>query len=183
MINSLKRVRAWSGLLVASCIALAGCGEDPGIDPAVIMAGPATGEVQFVNLIPDAPELTIFVGTNVAIVDYRDATVNQSLPLADYTMSVTFQGADNETIVLFENIPFRLDDENELKVLLRGTVANPSFHIQDLRDVAVVGGVAEGTQQVWVAGGLASTDSYDVYITDSRVEVVDVAPTLTVMDM
>lgn len=176
-----KRVRLWASLLVASCAGLAGCGDDPGIDPAIILAGPATGEVQFVNLIPDAPELTIIIGTNVATVDYRDATVNQGLPLADYIMSVSFQADDGETVVLFENVPIRIDDENELKVLMRGTVANPSFHIQDLGDPGIVGEVVEATQQVWVAGGLASTASYDVYITDSRVEVADVAPTLTVM--
>jgi hypothetical protein len=175
-----RRLRARVALLSLTFLVLAGCGEDPGIDPAIILAGPATGEVQFVNLIPDAPELTIAVGTNAATVDYRDATVNQGLPLADYTMTVSFQGAAGETIVLFEDIPFRIDDENELKVLLRGTVANPSFHIQDLRDPKLVGQVAEGTQQVWVAGGLATTESYDVYVTDSRVQVSEVAPTLTV---
>ncbi len=166
--------------LACACVLLAACGDDPGIDPVIIAQGPATGQIQFVNLIPDSPELTVQIGGNVATVDYREATFDQSLPLGNYVMTVGYVGGDGEDVVLFDDVPVQVDESNEFKVLMRGSLANAHFEIRDIRDLSFTGGVQDDTQQIWVAGGLASTASYDVYVTDSRVQVTDVAPTLTV---
>jgi len=177
----LSAFRFYTRLAIAgTCLLVAACGEDPGIDPAIIAAGPATGELQFINLIPDAPEIQVQVGPNVATVNYREATVSQSLPLGNYTLRISYVGSDREVIELFDDISIEVDESNEFKVLLRGSIANPSYEITDLRDTSFVGEVQEGTQQIWVAGGLASDAMYDVYITNSRDQVADVAPTLTV---
>ena len=64
-------------LLASSLFILAACGTDDGFVREELTIRPQVAEVQFVNLIPDSPELVVIIGDTIATIEYGQANLGQ----------------------------------------------------------------------------------------------------------
>ncbi len=159
-------------LLACSFMILAACGTDEGFVPEELTIRPQVAELQFVNLIPDSPELFVSFAddnSNVAfndVVEFAAATVQGELLIDDYTLSVSYFDEDGDQIFIIENESVRLTDPDQFVYIISGTLASPSMDVRTFVEPQYDESPIEtGNVEVWFASGVVDPTSLDVYLT------------------
>ena len=123
-------------LLACAFIFLAACGTDEGFVPEELSVRPQVAELQFVNLIPDSPELLVsFIDQNdnsafSDVVEFGTSTVQRDLLIDDYELEVSYLNADGDQITIIENESIRLTDPDQLVYIFTGTLAAPNLEFR-----------------------------------------------------
>ena len=173
-------------LIACSFVILAACGTDEGFVPEQLTARPQVANLQFVNLIPDSPELFVnFIDadSNIAfeeIVEYGAATTQGELLIDDYELRISYFDADGEQIFIIENESVRLLDQDQLVYVLSGTLASPNLEFRTfIEPQYVTTPISTGTIEVWFASGVADPTSLDVYLTSPSATIAGSTPDTT----
>ena len=156
---------------------LAGCGSDSGFNEAVDFL-PKEGAVQFVNMIPDSPELTVVHGLTTSRVLFPLASPIESRFEDDYDWRVVYpnQGGGETTLATGDNQPIR---ENVLTTyLISGTVAQPVVEIVD-HALLPFEERPEDQLEVWFTVSSSRFSMVDIYYTDLGDELGSSQPIVT----
>ncbi len=170
-------------LLASAFIFLAACGTDEGFVPAELTIRPQVADLQFVNLIPDSPELLVtFVDDNANtafsdLVEFGTSTVQDSLLIDDYDLNVSYFDADGDQIFIIENESVRLTDPDQLVYIFTGTLASPNIESRAFLEPQYDDNpIASGNVEVWFTSGVVDPTSLDVYLTSATADLAGATP-------
>lgn len=170
-------------LLASAFILLAACGTDEGFVPEELSIRPQVAELQFVNLIPDSPELLVtFVDddANTAfsdVVEFGTSTVQRELLIDDYDLNVSYFDADGDQITIIENESIRLTDPDQLVYIFTGTLAAPNLEFRTFLEPQYdESPIESGTVEVWFTSGVVDPTSLDVYLTSPTEDLSSATP-------
>ncbi len=170
-------------LLACAFIFLAACGTDEGFVPEELSVRPQVAELQFVNLIPDSPELLVsFIDQNdnsafSDVVEFGTSTVQRDLLIDDYELEVSYLNADGDQITIIENESIRLTDPDQLVYIFTGTLAAPNLEFRTFLEPQYdENPIASGTVEVWFTSGVVDPTSLDIYLTSPSEDLSTATP-------
>lgn len=164
-------------LLACSVLLLAACGTDEGFVREELTARPQVAEVQFVNLIPDSPELIVIIGATTANIEFGQASAQSQIPIDDYELSASYLDADGEQVFIVENESVRLLDQDQLVYIFTGTLASPNLELRKFIEPQYDNNpIATGNIEVWFTSGVTDPTAIDVYLTGPATDLTTVSP-------
>ena len=167
-----------SGFLLLAIFLLSACGSDSGFDEHTDFIT-KNGFVQFVNMMPDSPEVTMFHERDRSTLRFPLAQAVAQSPVDKYDWRIAYLDAkdDEVTVAKGENQPIL--EERLTTYLWMGSINQPNIQIVDapyLRSSDRPAGVAD----IWFASNLTNHSMVDIYLTDLGVTLTEAAPLATV---
>ena len=167
-----------SGFLLLAILLLSACGSDSGFDEHTDFIT-KNGFVQFVNMMPDSPEVTMFHERDRSTLRFPLAQAVAQSPVDKYDWRIAYLDAkdDEVTVAKGENQPIL--EERLTTYLWMGSINQPNIQIVDapyLRSSDRPAGVAD----IWFASNLTNHSMVDIYLTDLGVTLTEAAPLATV---
>ena len=166
-----------AGTLFLVTLFLTGCGSDSGFQQADFI--PTEGSVQFVNMMPDSPQVRMFHGLSREDISFPFATPINVRAVDRYDWEVVYANNAGDRIVVAgaENQPI---SENVLTTFLfMGNIAQANIQIIDTPTTPQADR-AEGVADVWFAVNSSSHDMLDIYLTAFGTGLDSADPPVTV---
>jgi hypothetical protein len=164
-------------LLACSVFMLTACGTDEGFVREELTDRPQVAEVQFVNLIPDSPELLVSIGDTTTTIEYGQASVQGQIPIDEYELNASYFDADGEQVFIVQNESARLLDQDQLVYIFTGSLASPNLELRKFLEPQYDNNpITTGNVEVWFTSGVADPTTLDVYLTGPTTDLATVTP-------
>ena len=169
------RLSALLGLLLSAC------GSDPGFDEATVFLN-QVGNLQFVNLISDSPELTIthrtaITSTNTSL-GFGESSQVATRAVDTYNWQARYIPASGDAVTVVESASSPLKLNMQHTIILQGTASNASSVMVE-HPVVTTDNIEDGKAEVWFAAGTGVPAMIDIYITENDADLTGVEPTET----
>ena len=166
------------GTLFPAILFFTGCGSDSGFTNQDFI--PRRGSVQFVNMMPDSPQIRVFHGLSRDDVAFPFTTPIESRAVDQYDWELVYANNAGNRVVITrgENQPIT---ENVLTTFLfMGNIAQASVQIADT-PVVPQAERPEGAADIWFAVNSSHHDMLDIYLTalDADLESANLQATVT----
>lgn len=173
-------MQRWRGLffIFALSMILVGCGSDPGFNEATDFAR-KEGGAQFVNMIPDSPELSMFHGLNNDTVGYSFATGAQIRFEDRYDWRIAYRASNLDEVTVAEADDQQVLENTLSTFLFMGSMAQPDIQIVDI-PFPPTNERTEGVATIWFAANVSSIAMADIYFLDSSDSFADATPLTSV---
>ena len=166
------------GVFCALCILVAGCGSDPGFNERTAFT-PGEGDVQFVNMWEDSPQVVIFHGISQTVSAFPFASPVERRPVDNYDWRIVYLDSDDTEVTAEEGSNQRITDDVLSTFLLTGSIAaQPRVQVIDMTIVPTVDR-PEDTAAVWFASNFSSPAMVDIYVTAQDDSLADSEPLVT----
>lgn len=166
------------GAILTLILTLAACGSDPGFDEAVDFAS-KEGSVQFVNMMPQSPQVTVIHGRETTNVDFPVAQTVELRFEDRYDWRIAYIDSSDQEITVTQGENQEIS-ENVLSVFfMMGSLEQPDIQIVDI-PILTPDEQTDGTARISFGSNLTRFTMVDIYITDTTVALADVSPTLSV---
>ena len=170
--------------ILASILLLPACGNDPGFDESTAFR--SRGNVQFVNLVPNSPELLIEHATTLPntpaglpTLSFGEASSIRTQNVDNYNWRVSYLGANNTAVTVAEGKDAGVKADTRHTFILRGTgVNNVTAEVVEHPAPSILN-IAEGKTQVWFAANTDTSAMMDIYLTEHDADLTQVEPLLT----
>lgn len=157
---------------------LAGCGSDPGFDENTdFVVG--EGVVQFVNMMPDSPNITMIHGLQNSQARFPFIEAVERRFEDRYDWRAAFANNSNDEVTVIEGKNQVVTEDVLSTFLLMGTIDNPRVEIVDTPFMPTEDR-PEGRADVWFAANVTYIDMVDIYLTDDETALSTAAPLTTV---
>lgn len=165
------------GALLIVTTFLSGCGSDPGFSDEQFI--PADGTAQFVNMMPDSPQVRMFHGIYTEDVSFPFASPVDIRPVDRYDWEIAYVNAAGDRINIAEAENQQISEDTLSTFLYMGTTTQPNIQIVDTPTVPQADRI-EGTADVWFASNSTAFDMLDIYMLDADTDIATEAPLTTV---
>jgi len=159
---------------LVAALTLIGCGSDPGFDEETDFIR-KEGGVQFVNMIPDSPELTMFHGLNNQRIRFPFTTGGEVSFEDRYDWRLAYRDSNLDEITVAEGKNQQITENTLSTFLFMGSLAQPSIEIVDVA-LPPFADRTEGSAVLWFAANLSSVSMVDLYLLDSDATLAASAP-------
>lgn len=150
-------------LFAISILLLAGCGSDPGFDERAVFER-KEGAAQFVNMIPDSPELTVIHGISRSLATFGVASPVELRFEDEYNWEIGYFNNNNDFKQIKEGKDQQVLENHNSVFLLMGSVAQPQVQVNNIELVPIDQRPAD-TTSIWFAANLSNYPMIDVYLT------------------
>ncbi len=154
---------------VAICLllfSLIGCDSDDDDDDDVVED--RIGKIRVVNAIPDSPTLTVQINESFfANVSFGQASVLDERLAADIELDVQYSLTSGQTEELIDDLEISIDDEDEITVVLSGSLESASATVLETVSSELAGGEAE----VHFFHGVTGQGRLDFYLSSGGSDV------------
>lgn len=166
-----------TGALFIFIFSLAACGSDPGFNEAEDFA-PKEGSVQFVNMIPQSPQVTILHGLERS---------NSTFPVAQpaelrfqdrYDWRIAYLDSASEEVTVAQGENQQITEAVRSVFFLMGSITQPDIQIVDIPLIPLAD-QTDGTARIAFASNLTALAMVDIYVTAVDANLSDVAASLT----
>ena len=167
-----------SGFLLLAIFLLSACGSDSGFNEDTDFVS-KSGFVQFVNMMPDSPELIMFHGRDRSGVRFPVAQAIGQTPVDKYDWEIAYLDFDDDEVTVAEGENQPITEDGLTTYLWMGSLSQPNIQIVDAPYVLSSNRPA-GVADIWFASNLTNHSMVDVYLTDFDAVLTGAAPLATV---
>jgi len=167
-----------SGFLLLAIFLLSACGSDSGFDEDTDFIT-KNGFVQFVNMMPDSPELIIFHGRDRTAVRFPLAQAIGQIPVDKYDWEIAYLDANDDEVSVVEGENQPITEDGLTTYLWTGSLSQPNIQIVDAPYILSSNRPA-GVADIWFASNLTNHSMVDIYLTNLDAALTDAAPLATV---
>jgi hypothetical protein len=167
-----------SGFLLLAILLLSACGSDSGFDEDTDFIS-KNGFVQFVNMMPDSPEVTMFHGRDRSTLRFPFAQGVEQSPVDKYDWRIAYLNANDDEVTVAEGENQPILEERLSTYLWMGSMSQPNIQVVDAPYIRSSDRPA-GVTDVWFASNLTNHSMVDIYLTDLGVTLTDATPLATV---
>ncbi|MFT7221643.1 MAG: hypothetical protein ACI8Z1_003265 [Candidatus Azotimanducaceae bacterium] len=169
----------WSriGALFIFIFSLAACGSDPGFNEAEDFA-PKEGSVQFVNMIPQSPQVTIIHGLERSNATFPVAQQAELRFQDRYDWRIAYLNSASQEVTVAQGENQQITEAVRSVFFLMGSITQPDIQIVDI-PITPLADQTDGTARITFASNLTGLAMVDIYVTDVDANLNDVAPSLS----
>ena len=150
-------------LLCLVSMLLASCGSDPGYNAREDFIR-TEGAVQFVNLMPDSPEVTIIHELNQNQVSFPFVTSPEPRVVDRYDWEIAYLGSSNNRVTIAEGENQQISENVLSTFLIGGSIAQPNVQVVD-HALLPIEERPEDEASIWFASNLSQYSMVDIYLT------------------
>ena len=154
---------------VTFTIFLSGCGSDPGFDETVDFAT-TDGTVQFINMMPDSPEVTIIHELTQSLVKFPFATSPEIRVVDKYEWRIAYIGPNNEEVTVARGEDQQITENFVSTFLIMGTTTQDNVQVVNF-ELLPVDQRPVGQTEVWFAANLTNHAMVDIYVTEFGADI------------
>jgi len=167
-----------SVFLLLAILLLSACGSDSGFNEDTDFVS-KSGFVQFVNMMPDSPELIIFHGRDRTAVRFPLAQSIGQIPVDKYDWEIAYLDANDDEVTVVEGENQPITEDGLTTYLWMGSLSQPNIQIVDAPFILSSNRPA-GVADIWFASNLTHHSMVDIYLTELDAVLTDAAPVATV---
>jgi len=166
------------GLLLLAILLLSACGSDSGFneDTDFIVED---GFVQFVNMMPDSPEVIMLYGQNRTFSGFPFAQPVEQRPADKYDWRIAYLDSNDDEVTVAEGENQLLVADGLSTFLWMGNLSQPNIQIVDVPFIKSTDRPA-GVADIWFASNLTNHPMVDIYLTGLGAELGEAVPLATV---
>ncbi len=144
---------------------------------------PREGEVRFLNLIPDSPDLIVGYAAQQFTAPFAGGSALTSILVGEYELDVVYTDVNGDTEFLVEDLERSLFNEDQDTFLFFGSLDN--FDLQIVEQIKAEfldeDGIEGDDAEIWWVMGATSVPAVDVYLTGPGANLFDAAPVSTLL--
>lgn len=166
------------GLLLLAILLLSACGSDSGFNEDTDFVV-KDGFVQFVNMMPDSPEVIMLHGLERSSSGFPLAKAIELRPVDKYDWRIAYLNSNDDEVTVAEGENQPIIEDGLTTFLWMGSLRQPNIQIVDvpfIRSADRPAGIAE----IWFASNLTNQPMVDIYLTDLGADLADAVPLATV---
>jgi hypothetical protein len=166
------------GLLLLAILLLNACGSDSGFDKRADFIV-KDGLVQFVNMMPDSPDLIMLHGLDRTSSGFPSAPSIEARPVDKYDWRIAYLNSTNDEVTVAEGEDQQISEDGLSTFLWMGSLRQPNIQVVDapyIRSADRPVGIAD----IWFASNLTNHPMVDIYLTALGAELADSSPLATV---
>ena len=167
-----------SGFLLLAILLLSACGSDSGFNEDTDFIS-KNGFVQFVNMMPDSPEVTMFHGRDRTASRFPFAQTRQQTPVDKYDWRIAYLDSNDDEVTVAEGENQPILEDGLSTYLWMGSLSQPNIQIVNAPFI-VSSDRPAGVADIWFASNLTNHPMVDIYLTDLGTTLTDAAPLATV---
>jgi len=160
-----------------SVFILPGCGSDSGFNEETDFIR-KEGSVQFINLMPDSPELTVVHGLNQSAVRYAFTSGVEVRFQDRYDWRIAYIDTSGDEINVAREDDQQISEDTLSTFLLMGTLDQPDIQVVDI-PVPALEDRPEDAASIWFASNISTASMVDIYITDFGSDLSSSTPLLS----
>ncbi len=168
-------IRRGSAMLLT--LLLIGCGSDPGFDEADFVAG--EGTVQFINMLPDSPEVRIFHGLSQTDIRFPFSSPIEIRFEDRYDWRIAYLDTVGNEVILAEGLDQQILENTLTTFLIFGNTQTTTVQFVDTATIAA-SARPEGLADLWFASNSSQYPMIDVYFTQFGADLANAAPIATI---
>lgn len=153
---------------------LVGCGSDPGFDEQADFIQ-TEGAVQFINLMPDSPELTVRHGLNNTLVLFGTTSAVETRFVDRYDWDFSYLNNEGDRVRIIEREDQQISEDTISFFLMMGNVDQPNVIIVD-HPLVLIEDLPTNQSEIWFASNSSKFPSVDIYLTEAGVALADASP-------
>ena len=161
-------------ITLAASLILIGCGSDPGFNEETDFAR-KEGAVQFVNMIAESPELTMFHGLNNQTIRFPFTSGIDTRFEDRYDWRLAFRSSSLDEVTVAEAENQQILENTLSTFLLMGSLSQPNVQVIDVV-LQPIEERTEGSAVIWFASNLSAISMVDIYLLETGVILSDSAP-------
>lgn len=161
-------------LLLLISLWLTGCGSDPGFNEETDFVR-KDGAAQFVNLMPDSPELTVIHGINSFLAKFPFTSGIEQRFEDKYDWRIAYLNSDNREVTVAEAENQQISENVQSTFLLMGSLQQPDIQIVDI-PIPLIEDRPIDKAELWFASNLSGPAMVDIYVTDFGSSISESAP-------
>ena len=119
-----------SGFLLLAILLLSACGSDSGFNEDTDFIS-KNGFVQFVNMMPDSPEVTMFHGRDRETSRFPFAQAARQTPVDKYDWRIAYLDANDDEVTVAEGENQPILEDGLSTYLWMGSLSQPNIQIVD----------------------------------------------------
>ena len=166
------------GFLLLSTLLLSACGSDSGFNEDTDFIA-KDGFIQFVNMIPDSPEVIMLHGLDRTSVTFPFVQSVGQIPADKYDWRIAYLDSKDDEVTVAEGEDQQVVEDGLSTFLWMGSLGQPNIQIVDAPFISATDRPA-GVADVWFASNLTNHPMVDIYLTDLSATLVDAVPLTTV---
>jgi len=157
------------GAALLFVLLLAACGSDPGFNKKEDFAS-KEGRVQFVNMMPDSPEVTIIHGFDQTQVPFPVSAPIEVRFEDKYDWRIAYLDSSGKEITVIKDENQQITEDFLSTFLFMGSIQQPDVQIVD-REIVPLEDKPADMADVWFASNITNHPMVDIYITDFGAEI------------
>ena len=165
------------GTLFLVTIFLAGCGSDSGFSEEEFRS--EEGTVQFVNMMPDSPQVRMFHGLSQDDIAFPFTSPIEVRFVDRYDWEIAYVNTEGDRVIVAEGENQQISANTLSTFLFMGSTAQPNIQVFDTPEVPSADRV-EGQADVWFASNSTLHDMVDIYLIDADANIADEVPLVTI---
>ncbi|MBT4494348.1 MAG: DUF4397 domain-containing protein [Gammaproteobacteria bacterium] len=170
------RLRTVTALL--SVVIITGCGSDPGFNEETDFIL-KEGSAQFINLMPDSPELTIIHGLTQSQARHAESSGIELRYEDKYDWRIAYLDADSREVTVARQDDQQITENMLSTFLIMGNLTQPNILVVDV-SVPTPDQLSDDSSEVWFGSNLSATSMVDVYVTDFGLDLSEASPLTSV---
>ena len=155
---------------------LAGCGSDPGFSEEEFRS--EDGTVQFVNMMPDSPQVRMFHGLSQDDIAFPFVSPIELRFVDRYDWEIAYVNTAGDRVIIAEDENQQISADTLSTFLFMGTTSQPNIQVFDTPEIPSIDRV-EGQADVWFASNSTLYDMVDIYLIDADANLADAVPLVT----
>lgn len=165
-------------LLLLAILLLSACGSDSGFNEDTDFIA-KDGFVQFVNMMPDSPSVTMLHGLDRSSVGFPAAQAAGVVPVDKYDWRIAYLDSNDDEVTVAEGEDQSVLENGLSTFLWMGSLSQPDIQIVDAPFI-LPADRTEGLSDLWFASNLTNHSMVDIYLTNLGAALVDSTPIATV---
>ena len=174
MLNRNKKPLA----MLLAALTLSACGSDSGFNEDTDFLV-EDGFVQFVNMMPDSPEVLIIHGLERTSSGFPLAQAVEQRPADKYDWRIVYLDSNDDEVTIAEGDDQLIEADRLSTFLWMGNLAQPNIQIVDAPFVTSDSRTA-GVSDIWFASNLTNHSMVDIYLTSLDTKLSDASPLISV---
>ncbi len=166
-----------AGALFLVTTILSGCGSDPGYSDDQFI--PTEGAVQFVNMMPDSPQIRMFHGLSQDDVSFPFATPVEVRFVDRYDWEIAYVNTANDRVTVAEGENQQISEDVLTTFLFMGNTTQANVQIIDTPLIAQADR-PDDVSEIWFANNSSRFDMVDIYLIDADALLDDQSPLVSV---